>query len=331
MATESAGKAHVGKENPAATRPRKSQARKKLENRVGRAIVGFVRVLLQALPRETAFRVGELLGDVLYACIPSRRRIMLRNLETAFGAELSAEERVRLARACARHLGRNLAEFSLLPAQPQGWLNENYDIIGRENLDEALARGKGVILGTGHLGNWELGGMRLVSAGYSLTVIARAMDDPCLESWVYRIRTQFGMNVVGRDDTRQVIRCLRNNSIVGILSDLNTLPGPNAVQVQFFGTPVLCPNGSAKLAMKTGAAIVPAAFYRKPDGRHVCELKPMLLADPAADEPEEEIRRLMQAISDHVEEAIRRHPEQWMWLNDRWRGIRQLQAESSSS
>lgn len=331
MMAESSGGTHAGRKRPAATRRKKSRARKRLENWSGRAIIGAVRFLLKQLPPKTAFRAGELLGDLLYACLPSRRRIMLRNLETAFGTELSAKERVRLARACARHLGRNLAEFVLLPAQPRGWLDEVYDIVGRENLDAALARGKGVILGTGHLGNWELGGMRLVSAGYPLTVIARAMDDPGLESWVYRVRTQFGMNVVGRDDTRQVLRRLRDNGVVGILSDLNTLPGPNAVQVQFFGTPVLCPKGSAKLAMKTGAAIVPAAFYRKPDGRHVCELKPMLRMDPAADEPEEEIRRLMQAITEHVEEAIRRHPEQWMWINDRWRGIRQMKAGSPST
>jgi len=127
--------------------------------------------------------------------------------------------------------------------------------------------------------------------------------------------------VVGRDETRKVIRCLRRNEVVGILADLNTWPGPNAVKVTLFGQTALSPNGTAKLAMKTGAAIVPIAFYRKADGRHVAELGPMIPADQDARDSAAEILRLTQAITDHLEASIRRHPEQWMWVNDRWRGL----------
>lgn len=309
----------------ALARPGKSRARKAVEVRLSRGALVVVRAVLGALPRERAFRLGERLGDVMYTLFRHRRRIMLRNMEMAFGSERTPEEIAALGRACMRHLGRSLAEFLLLPAQPDGWLDQVYDIVGRENLDAALARGKGVLLAGGHLGNWELGGVRLASAGYPVTVIAREMDDPRLETWVHDIRSRFGLAVVGRDDTRKVLRCLRRNEPVGILADLNTSPGPNAVTVRFLGQEALSPNGTARLAVKTGAPIVPALFYRKTDGRHVAELRPMILADPDAADSQAEVLRLTQAITDHLEAAIRRHPEQWMWLNDRWRGLRRAQ------
>lgn len=246
------------------------------------------------------------------------RRWMERNLETAF-PELDRRERLRIMRGCARHFGRMLAEVAWMWRADPSDVERLVEIEGLDHLFRALDEERGVVLATGHVGNWELLNAGLSVAGVPVTIAVRDLDDPKLDAVVTRLRTRFGSEVIVRGATagRELVRALAGGRAVGLLIDQD-IPSISGVFVPFFGRPAWTPSGAAMLALRARCPILPGFTHRLPDGRHKIVIGPPF-DRPTEGTPKDRVVELTTATTAAVEWQVRAWPEQWVWMHRRWR------------
>ncbi len=270
-------------------------------------------------PRRVAF--GRLVGRLWYRVDRGHRRVATENLGRAF-PDWPASRVEAVARANFEHLGATAAEFLGLGAEaPEGVL-ARCRFEGLERLDEARALGRGVLVLSGHQGNWELAGAAISARGYPLWGVGKRMKNPLADRKITALRQRFGATVIPhRDAVRPVLRVLRDGGLVGFLLDQRA-PGREAVPSRFFGQPVATNQGLALLALKTGSPVVPVFGERVAEG-HVVRIGAPLAA-PAEGPREERVQRFTQAFDAAVEEEARRRPEQWFWVHRRWRLPREV-------
>ncbi len=241
----------------------------------------------------------------------------MTNLRLAFGEEKSERELAALARECYRHFGLCMAEFIRLPAMSAEEIQALAELRGSEHIDAALADGRGAILLTGHLGNWELTGSRIAAAGYPLSVIARAQRDSAITEYVRETRETMGMRVLHRDvAVRASLKALRRNELVGILMDQNA--GEDGIFVDFFGHLASTAPGAAAFALRTDAAVLPTFGWRNADGTHTVQVYPAVRLIRSGDH-ESDLRENTARYTKVIESQIRLHPAQWFWLHKRWK------------
>jgi KDO2-lipid IV(A) lauroyltransferase len=269
----------------------------------------------RVLPLPWAQRLGAALGDLLFLCIRRYREVARRNLTMAFGWE--AEQVEGVARQVFRNVGQTLVEFLRLPAMSAEEIRRLVPLEGVEHLHAGLAAGRGLLLITGHFGNWELLGARLVVEGIPLSVVARDADDPMAHALINRIRTECGYRVISRQSAhRGVLEALRRNEAVAILMDQNTIEGGQFVP--FFGKMAATVTGPAVFALRTGAAVIPGFIVRRPDGTHVGTGCPPV-ALPQTGDREADVLALTAHLTGIIEAHVRADPAQWLWIHDRWR------------
>ncbi|MER3401844.1 MAG: lipid A biosynthesis acyltransferase [Armatimonadota bacterium] len=269
------------------------------------------------LPMRVAIRLGAGLGLLGYGLVGRYRRVALANLQRAF-PEWSQAQVKATARRVFRNFGVALAEFLKAPSMTLPQIEQRLQVEGLEFLDSAFREGKGVLLITGHFGNWELMARYLCMRGYPISVIARDTDDPAATALVTLIRERSGYKVIPRGHAaRPVLKALRNNEAVGILPDQNA----GDVFVEFFGQKAGSVAGPAIFHLRTGAPIVPLFNVRLPGDYHRVEILPPLRFEPTGD-IRADSQRIMQALHDILERYIRRYPDQWLWLHDRWKSAR---------
>lgn len=269
------------------------------------------------LPRPLAVRAGRGLGRVAYGLSDRLRLTGFRNLELAF-PDMDERERRRILRGCFTNLGRLLGEFSQLPSATPESLQGIIECRGLENLQAAQARGRGVILFTGHLGAWELSSFALSAFGYPLSFLVRRIDNHLVEQLIEKTRTRFGNRSIDkRAAMRPMLRTLRAGGTLGILVDLNTQPH-EGVFVDFFGIPASTTTGVASLALHTGAAVLPVFVpWDEARQRYVLHVDPPLSIKPTGDQ-KEDVRQVTSLLTSVVESYVRRYPEQWLWIHKRW-------------
>jgi KDO2-lipid IV(A) lauroyltransferase len=246
------------------------------------------------------------------------RRVGLRNLELAFPAK-TAPERETILRGVYRNLGYLLAEFcqmsSYTPEQASRFIR--YD--GLENYLAARERGKGVLVLTGHLGAWELSSFYHSLMGYPMGMVIRRLDNPLVDEFVNRIRCLHGNRVMHKDDfARGLIASMRVGQTVGILMDTNMTP-PQGVFVPFFGVEACTASGMARIALKTGAAVVPGfLFWEAQEKRYVLRFGEELNLIRTADAEEDTVTNTA-LFTSVIEQYVRQYPEQWLWMHRRWK------------
>jgi Kdo2-lipid IVA lauroyltransferase/acyltransferase len=270
------------------------------------------------LPTRAYGPIGRALGRLAFAAMPRYRKVARANLKRAFGNDWSHQRMEAVARECFRHFGITFVEFFLRQPRLQG---ESIDRVvqfeGQEHFEEAFARGNGVLLITAHLGNWEIMGPRLTRAGYRLSAVSRAADDPGMEQMVESIRGRAGVTQIPRERaTREGLATLRRNEILAILLDQNTAEG--GIFVPFFGYPASTATGPAVFALKTGAALLPTFCLRQPDGTHVMRAWPAIYPEATGDRAAD-VYRLTAEVTRVIELQIRERPELWCWLHNRWK------------
>lgn len=293
--------------------------RKRLERLLGRMGLKLAWGLFRFLPMGWAIRLGALVGLLGYMLSARYRRVAIRNLRHAF-PEWSRARVHATARRTFRNFGVALAEFLKAPSMTRDQLEQRVELIGREHLDAAFREGKGVLLLTGHFGNWELMARYLVLLGYPIAVIARPTEDPATTELVTMVRERCGYRVYARGNAaRAVLKTLRANEAVGILPDQNA----GDVFVEFFGQKAGCVAGPAIFHLRTGAPIVPLFNVRLPGDYHRIEILPPMHFEPSGD-LQADAQRIMQAWHDLLESYVRRYPDQWLWLHDRWKSGRKL-------
>ena len=295
-----------------------------LPKRIKRSVRSLVVVaairLLSHLPRRLAWSLGTLLGRAAWPLAGKTRRLALKGLATAFPEKTEAE-REAIARAMFVNLGHSAMEVVTIRSYDRD-LESYVELKNPELLDELMARGKGLIYVPGHLGNWELHARRVASSGLDNATVGKASKDPRLTRLIEEFRASGGVKTLWRespDSGRVIIRTLRSGKALGILIDQDT--SVQNVFVPFFGKLAATPRAAADLAIRFGTAVVVATIHRKgegPDAGHLLEFTEVTY-DPKPADLEAEVVRLTAACSKVLEDAIRRHPSEWVWMHERWK------------
>src|SRR5271163_4705366 len=270
------------------------------------------------LPRGVARRIGAVIGALAFLALPRLRRVGYRNLQIAF-PDLSRQECTAILRAEYRSLGWQLAEFCQMrkytPGNTRGFLS--YE--GLEHYLAARDAGQGVLILTGHLGAWELSSFYHSLMGYPMSMVIRRLDNELVDRLVNSIRCQHGNKVVHKDDfARGLIAAMRQGETVGILMDTNMTP-PQGLFVDFFGTLACTASGMARVALKTGAAVLPGfLLWEESLHRYVLRFgKELELVH--TDDNEADILANTALFTEVLEDYIRHYPKQWLWLHRRWK------------
>jgi KDO2-lipid IV(A) lauroyltransferase len=246
------------------------------------------------------------------------RRVGRRNLELAFPA-LPDAERETILRLEYRNLGWLLAEFCKMSGYTPEYASRFIRYEGLERYLAARDRGQGVLVLTGHLGAWELSSFYHSLAGYPMGMVIRRLDNPLVDAMVNRIRCRYGNRVLHKDDfARGLLAAMRAGETVGILMDTNMTP-PQGLFAPFFGVQACTASGLARVALKTGAAVLPGfLLWEEAERRYVLHFYPELAlassGDAEADAADNTAR--FNAV---LEGVIREYPSQWLWMHRRWK------------
>ncbi len=220
-----------------------------------------------------------------------------------------------MARAVFRHFGVVGAEFLKLPRLADPVIESLSIIHGEEHLKSALAMGYGVLLITGHFGNWEFMSRWLALHGYPLNVVARDARDPVATKLLQDTRGSNGANVLYRGNSaRAVLQCLKKREIVGILPDQNAAD----VFVPFLGVRTGTVDGPAIIHLKTRAPLLFAWCVRRDDGKFEITFDSPVAIESTGDK-EADVIAVMTEINARLSSWIRRYPTQWLWLHNRWK------------
>ncbi len=275
-------------------------------------IGSFVRFL----PHSVALGFGGCLGRLAFWLAAGERAVACEQLERSLN--LSSCRRVRsLVKSCFENLGKTVVEFLRFPRMRAGHFQDYVTFEGASHVKEALARGKGAIILTGHFGNWELLAASISAHVAPLTPIVRELRSARLNILVQSYREQAGYATLDRNSgLRSALRCLKRNELLGIVADVDTRV--NGVFVDFFGRLAYTPYSPIAIALKTGAVILPSFIIRQSDGSHRAIIEPPLALQRAAGREEEFVINT-QKFTQIIESYIRRYPEQWIWMHKRWK------------
>ena len=272
---------------------------------------------LGLLPRGLARAVGAWLAALIYFFRPPLRRAALFNLKLAF-PEWSDAQRRRAIGGLVRHLGWMAGEFS----QFQKYTRENIERIvaldGFENFAAAESSGTGVLFLTGHMGAWELAPFAQALYGHPLHFLVRPIDNPRVDALVNRYRCLSGNRPIYKNQSARVLlKILQENGTIGILVDQNASP-EEGVFVDFFGIPASTTSGLARIALHTGAAVVPGyIFWDAAKHKYRLRFEPAIELARTGDEARD-IRENTARFTRVIEDYARRHPDQWLWVHRRW-------------
>jgi KDO2-lipid IV(A) lauroyltransferase len=282
------------------------------------AVVWLFIHALRILPRGLARAAGVVIATIAYKSLGRLRRVGLRNLELAF-PKMPPAERELVLRLEYRNLGWLLAEFCQMPTYTREFAGSFIRYEGLEHYLAARDRGKGVLVLTGHLGAWELSSFYHSLAGYPMGMVIRRLDNPLVDRMVNRIRCLHGNRVLHKDDfARGLLAAMRAGETVGILMDTNMTP-PQGLFVPFFGILACSASGLARVALKTGAAVLPGfLLWEEPEQRYVLHFYPEVAlastGDVEADAADNTAR-----FTAVLEQSIRQYPSQWLWMHRRWK------------
>lgn len=294
-------------------------ARPTLRHRVEYGALRLLLGILAVLPRKAARELAESLAHAVGQRLRGPRRSALRNLQIAFPG-MSEQDTDLLLRRMYRNLGRQAAEFAHMPALTAGFAQQHlirYE--GLEHYDAAIARGRGVLVLTGHLGAWELSSFVHSLLGRPMGMVIRRLDNPLIDTYVNRIRCMHGNRVLHKDDfARALLRAMHRGEAVGVLMDTNMTP-PQGVFVPFFGVEACTASGVARVAQKSGAAVLPGfLFWHAEEDRYVLRFGAPLALTLTGDNEADALANTA-LFARVTEQYIREYPDQWLWLHRRWK------------
>ncbi len=282
---------------------------------------GAFRVLsafLRALPEALAQGLGAFLGWGVGSLLRIRRNVVDRNLALAF-PDRSPAWRRRVARGSYVHLGREaVAMFRLAGLAPRDMLARTV-VDGLEPLREVLAEGRGAVLVTGHLGNWEIGGAALAARDVPLLAVAKGMANRRFGDDLTATRERLGVRTVDvAHAPKEAMRALREGVAVALVADQNARE--YGLPVPFFGVPASTWKGPAVFALRADCPLFLGFMLREPGWRPRYRLTLVRIDMERSGETEEDVFRLTAAHTAALERAVRTAPQQYFWQHKRWRG-----------
>lgn len=261
-------------------------------------------------------------GKWLYHLFPYRRGVVLGNLRRVFGDTLSETEIIRVAQAYYGHYVRFLFELVKLPLMSAEQKRKFIRLENMESPIEAHKKGKGLILLTGHFGNWEVSTVAGISQFPQFKglfhFVRRPLKPELLNQLVTRRFRRAGFGTIAkRGSLDTILDLLASGAVVVYVFDQHA-GGKDGVVVDFFGHPAGTFKSPALIAMASGAPVIPATSWREPDGTHVLRFEdPIPLVE--CEDTSEAIRQNTRAFNAALERLLLRHPEQWIWMHKRWK------------
>jgi KDO2-lipid IV(A) lauroyltransferase len=273
-------------------------------------------LLLGTLPLSLLTALGSFLGRMVFLLAAGERAKTLGNIVFALPG-LSEKERVKLASDVFAHFGRSafeMVKYRNWPLERVVQLVEKAE--GWEHFERAYAKGRGALMVTAHLGNWEILAAWFASR-VPVAVVAQKLYDPRFDGLITALRERWGSSVIQRGGAlKGILKALRGRKAIGVLCDQDT--GADGVFVPFFGKPAWTQSGVARIAKKTGAPLVPIFIVRQLNGHYVLHIEPEIEA-PRTGSEEGDIRTTVERMTEIIERYIRLHPVQWVWMHERWR------------
>jgi Kdo2-lipid IVA lauroyltransferase/acyltransferase len=280
-------------------------------------LVRFLIFLSTITPRRFWLSFCGMLGSLAYHLTGETRRLTIRHISMAF-PEKSKAEVIKLAKQTFKMLGKNAGE--ILRTSRIKTIEELNKILitdGYENYDKAHGKGNGVIFLTLHLGAFDLQVTNMAMRGLNPNIIGTPLKDPRLNDLLWNYRNGHGAIAIERGrETFRMIKILKSGGSVALLIDQDTKV--KTVFVDFFGMPAATPVGATVLALKTGAAIVPTYVHLADDGLQHMHILPEIPMRRTANE-EDDIVYNTQVLTKFIEDTIRKHPDQWVWMHERWK------------
>lgn len=291
---------------------------KRVRHRVEYAVLRTVAALCRAVPEAVADRVGAALGWVVGRVWRPRWEVVMKQLRMAF-PDSDEVWRRGVARRSYVHFGAEAVAVFRLAGARSGEILKRTRMIGREVLEEAAREGRGVMLVSGHLGNWEVGTAGVVARGFATEIVAAPQRNVLFDRYLTRSRERLGMKVIPRAKARSgVLASLKAGRVIGIMGDQDARRA--GIFVDYFGRPASTARGPALLAMRAGATI--ATFYtiRKPGWipSYDIYITPLNDEEPGGGRSAK-VAALTQAFTRRLEEFVSEHPEQYMWHHRRWK------------
>jgi KDO2-lipid IV(A) lauroyltransferase len=273
------------------------------------------------LPYRVSLKAGEALGTLLYFLWAGRRNIAIENLRSAVsrGAitlQSSSEDEIRKN---FRNLGKSFVEVVKIYYGLGDYIINNVAIHGLDNFRRAYEKGAGVLVITGHCGNWELSALAFSARLMKMRIVARPIDNPYLNRLVEKTREKYGNGVIYKKGAlKKILLSLKNNKVVGILMDQSVL-SDEGVLADFLGKKDYTMKTPAVIARKTGSPVIPA-FIRRVNGGHIIEIGEEIVLDSSGDSDLAVFNDTVR-FSATIEEYIRKNPSEWLWIHRRWKRL----------
>jgi len=294
--------------------------RKKLRRLFARGGLRFCSLTIRFLSLKNAYFVAKIFSQLGYLLATRQKRIALEGLRIAFGSQKQEKELKNIIRECFLDMAKSGIEMTFL-CERAFPIEERVEIAGRENLDIALSKGRGVILVSAHFGNFPLMLAKLSLEGYPVNVVVRYMRDQKVEDYLERKRRQLNIHSIHTQPRSEcALRCLealKRNEILCIQLDQN-FGAKGGVFVDFFGEKAATATGPVIFSLRTKAPILPTFIIREKDDTHRIFIEPELKLQESQDYKETLIFNV-QKITKIIENYIRRYPTQWGWIHKRWK------------
>ncbi|MCI0330288.1 MAG: lysophospholipid acyltransferase family protein [candidate division Zixibacteria bacterium] len=269
-------------------------------------------LFLAFLPERMASWLDCKLGRIYYHLAPFRRRVAETNLSLA---KLDS----KVAKAAFENVGLTMAEFARFRRLDKNFFESRFNGEDIEHLRKAAQAGKGVVLVTGHFGNWELIGAFIRQSGFPLDVVVKEQRNPLVDRWIDKNRMRQGVGIIKTGvATRSVVRSLSEGRLVAFVSDQYV--GEDGIVVDFMGLPTTVSKGPAAFAVRLQAPIIVGFLVRIGPWKYKPVIFPALWPNPSADR-EEEIFRLTQTYTSCLEQLVRRHPHHYLWMHRKWKNL----------
>lgn len=275
------------------------------------------------LPHRLSLKLGERLGDLLYLCWGSRRKIAIENLKAAVSRKalsISASPE-DVIKENFRNLGRSFVEIVKIYYGLGDHIIRNVKIRGAENFAKASKKGMGTLVITGHCGNWELNALAAAANLTNLHVVARPVDNPYLNRLIERTRRKYGNRVIYKKGAlKKILFALSKKEVVAILMDQSVLSAEGVI-ADFLGKKDYTMKIPAVIAMKTGSPVLPA-FIRRSEEGHIIEIGEEVALD-RSEGGEKTVHANTVKLSQCIEGYIKQNPTEWLWIHRRWKRIKE--------
>ena len=271
------------------------------------------------LPRGFIEVLGLGLGNFAWLVIPRKRKVLAHDQIVAC-LGVTEKEAERIAKASVVRFGPMLFEvlrFPVIKKNPQAYVR----IEGLEKLQQGMAEGRGAVIASAHSGNWELLGGAFAMAGIPLVGVAMKQKSSGSDRFINEYRTLIGMHITYKTGVREMFDMLKKGWAIGLIMDQDTNRHDGLV-LDFFGQPTNCTPGAASMARFQDVPIFTSFMHRDDQGRHTLFVEGPFHVEKTKDK-REDVRQMTQFLTHEIEKHVRRYPEEWFWLHDRWKSIRE--------